>query len=232
MTTALPEWAPALKSEIEANPNAGFRWLEPEVGPKISELLLQGFDQFPYGDELQEEGRERIRRSQVLAVGPTRSVRLTQNEQSLVLLADPEQPARVFATLGTHLPPMLWPSAEPSVAGLLRDLEPYLSRPFQGRAELTRSVRILRGSLDDLGVESVEKFAELIAKVEPWLDGTATWGSANDDDPWPEDPTSCSMLQLRVVAERAREQHPARNRSVAMRSLWSRSMLVDRKSVV
>ena len=222
---ALPPWADALRAELEAHPDEGFRWLDPGVVATARELLLKGWGEYPMGDDLQEAGRARIARSVPVASGPTRNARLTQNEQPMVLLFDPEAPDHVFAALGVGLPPPLWPRAEPTRAGLLRDLAPYLGRPFESCHVLPSTFRAVLGALEDLGFETLERFAEVLAHVEPWLDGTASWGSARASDPWPDDMASASMFQLRAIRESATEQaHGARKR-ISVRTLWSRSVL-------
>lgn len=225
MSSPLPTWAEALQSTFDEAPELGFQWLKPETVPKATEFLLEGLERAPYGDEFQEEGRARIRRSVPLALGPTRTKRLTQIELPSLLLFDPEQPERLWMSLGTQFPPQLWPSAEPSAEGIARDFAVYLARGWDDRATLPCSTRIQRSTLETLGMESVAAFADLMARIEPWLDGQATWANACDDDPWPDNPAEHSMISLRVVSERAKKSRSDRAASVSMRTLWSRSIV-------
>ncbi len=225
MSPSLPPWAAPLEAETKKNPDAGFRWLAPEALPEVTNVLLGAADESPFGGEAREEGRARIRRSVPLATGPSRPVRLTQHEVPSVLLFDPGSPDLVWATLGAGFPPQLWPSAEPTLAGIQRDLGVYLGESFKSRAELRRSLRVRKGTLEGLGFETLDDFAQLVGRIESWLDSKATWGSASDDDPWPDDPRTTPMIVLRTIAQRASEQHPARARSITMRTLWSRSLL-------
>lgn len=218
-----PAWAEALETAFTKNPGAGFEWLPKERADLVPDMLVQGLDLAPYGDEFQEEGRARIRRSVALALGPVRRRRLTDEDRPMVLLFDPEVPDRLFATLGTQFPPQLWPSAEPTLEGVLRDLGPYLSGAWPTRASFARTLRVQRSTLTALGVDSIHAFASIMARFEPWLDARATWANASDDDPWPDDPSKHSMIGLRVVSERAQETRRDRRESVTMRTLWSRS---------
>lgn len=219
-----PAFAEAMRSEL-VEAGAPFEWIEPDVRGRITELLVEGWNQFPFDDAYQADGVARIERCTPLWLGPTRTVRLTQNERSMVILADPEHPAMLFAALGPNLPPELWPSAEASSAGLIRDLEGYVARPFRSGHELTKRLRVYRGSLEDIGLESLDHLANVIAHGEQWTDGAATWKNGCLTDPWPDDPSGESMLTLRVIHDDASAQYDGRRPSISMRTLWSRSIL-------
>lgn len=214
----------AIHRELSAA-GAPFEWIEPDRRGRITEALLEGWNQFPFDDELQQAGGARIERCTPLWLGPTRTVRLTQNQRSVVILEDPEHPGLLFAALGPNLPPEFWPAAEASCAGLQRDLEPYIARPFRSTHEFARRLRVYRGSFEDIGLESLQHLANVIAYGEQWTDGAATWRSGCLNDPWPDDPSSESMLNLRVISDQAAEEHGSRMASISLRTLWSRSVL-------
>ncbi len=223
--TVLPPWAAALEAEIAAAPDSGFRWLEPHLRDQVRDLTLRALDELPYDDALQERHRARVERCVPLAGGPSRTVRLTGQEHASIVLLDPDLPDRVVVGLGAYFPPVFWPSAAPTLAGIRSELSPYLSSPFKPRAELTRTIRIVRETLQELGFEDISHFARIVGHGERWLDHAATWSNGEDDDPWPDDPASLSMIDLRLLKERASETARARRPSISMRTLWSRSIL-------
>ncbi|MCB9608286.1 MAG: hypothetical protein H6716_16985 [Polyangiaceae bacterium] len=214
----------AIHQELSAA-GAPFEWIEAEKRELVTNLLLDGWNQFPFDEEFQRAGVARIERCTPLWLGPTRTVRLTQNQRSMVILEDPEHPGLLFAALGPNLPPEFWPAAEASSVGLQRDLEAYVARPFRSTHEYTRRLRVYRGSFEDIGLESLQHLANVIAHGEQWTDGAATWRSGCLTDPWPAEPSSESMLQLRVISDQAAEEHGSRMPSISLRSLWSRSVL-------
>ena len=223
--TALPPWAAALEADIAASPDAGFRWLEPNLRDAVRDLTLRALDEMPYDDALQESHRARVERSIVLAGGPSRTVRLAGQEHASIVMFDPELPDRVVVGLGAYFPPVYWPSASPSVAGIQTELSAYFSRPFKHPAELSRTVRIVRETLAELGFDDIHHFARVIGHGERWLDHAASWQNAQDHDPWPDDPSSLSMIDMRLIKERAAESDRNRRPSISMRTLWSRSIL-------
>jgi hypothetical protein len=221
---SLPPFADRFRAEIEREPTQ-FRWVDPDERSGLTKALSEGFDEFQFEDGFQGEGLARIARSVPLFHGPSRKVRLTTEERTSTLLFDPESPEKLWLALGPNLPPQMWIEAEPTLDGLKRDLGAYLDRPHTSAHRLTRSLRISRGALEDLGLESIDHFANVIAHREKWTDGVAVWKSGCSDDPWPEDTTHESMIHLRVTSDRAMEQHAQRRPSISMRTLWSRSVL-------
>lgn len=220
----LPSYAEKLRADLERE-DTRFRWIDPEARAGVTHALAEGFDEFQFESDFQERGQARIARSVPLFHGPSRTVRLTSEARVSTLLFDPEAPDKVWLALGPNLPPQMWVEAEPTVEGLRRDLGAYLDRPFTSSHRLTRSLRISRGALEDLGLENIDHFANVIAHGEKWMDGAATWKSGCTDDPWPDDTSHASMIQLRVMSDRANEHHAQRRPSISMRTLWSRSVL-------
>jgi hypothetical protein len=221
---SVPSFVEPLRAELESS-DLPFRPIDPDIRSGVTELLLGGFRMFSFDEAFQAEGEARITRSIPLFAGPIRQPRLTSDDRAMILLADPEHDGALFAALGPNLPPQLWPHAEPTAPGIARDLGAYFTRPFVSAHRLARSLRIFRGNLEELGLESIDKLAQVIGHGEQWMDGAATWRSDCLDDPWPDDPSRESMLTLRVIANKAQEENPARRSSISMRTLWSRSVL-------
>jgi len=220
----LPAFFDQLRADVErADPR--FQWIDPADRQAITEALAGAFDENPFSEDFQTQGAARIRRSIPLFRGPARPVRLTQLTRPSTLLFDPEMPGKLLLALGANLPPQLWPEADASAEGLRRDLAPYLDRPFRSAHRMDRCVRVVCGTLDDLGLDSIDTLARIIANSEGWTDGAATWSNASIEDPWPDDPASASMITLHLARERAAEEFSNRRRAISMRTLWSRSQL-------
>ncbi|MFO0660303.1 MAG: hypothetical protein U0165_10810 [Polyangiaceae bacterium] len=219
----LPAVVDTLRAQLEASEE--YRWIDPQDRASISQSMLAAFDEVSFEASFQEQGRERIRRSIPLFAGPTRNVRLTTIEQASLVLFDPQESDRVQLALGLSFPPQLWPSASISTESMSERFDPYLNRPFRSAHRYKHALRVVRGSLEELGLESIEQLARVIAYGEKWTDGAATWKSGNLDDPWSTDPSHESMITLRVQGDRAAEEHGLRWPSISMRTLWSRSIL-------
>ena len=220
---AAPPWSEALQRELAGE--SDFEWLDEERAEQVTQLSLEVWARFPLADPAQSEGAARLARSLPLAFGPTRQIRLSENSQTAVLLFDPSFPTRVFLSLGTNFPPGFWPSAPPTLAGIKEAFAPYFARPFMHAAKLSRSLRLGRGSLEELELESIERLAELIAASETWMDGEARWFNGLATDPWPEDPMTSPMMELRLCHEDSKRTYPDIAPSVSMRTLWSRSVI-------
>lgn len=219
-------WQDDLREALSSTPRLGMTWLAEDKRALVSFGLEQAFEAFPFGEAIQSAGLARIRRVVPLAVGPSRSPRLAEQPQRIVLAFDPEIPDEVVAVFGGNLPPFLWPSAEPTIEGLERALAPYLDPPFRSAHTYSRVLRVGRGSLEALGFASIAELCDVMVGIEWWYDGRARWSSGELDDPWPADPRAASVLELRRIEERAARERPGARPSIALRTLWSRSVLV------
>ena len=222
MRTA-PPWSQSLQRELSED--GSFIWLDDNNADKVRRVLLDTWAQFPMGEPLQAEGTARLERCQPFALGPEREVRLREQSCPSFLLYDPEVPERVYLSLGPNFPPLFWPSAPPTLAGINEAFAAYLSRPFIYSAKLSRSLRLGRGSLEELGLESIERLAEIIAASESWMDGEARWANGTATDPWPEEPKTTPMMELRLSEEDSRRTRDDIAPMISMRTLWSRSIL-------
>lgn len=186
--------------------------------------LAAAWGRFPLRDEVQSVGAARIARSVPVASGPRRTRRLVNDEQAQTLLWDPASPDTLFASLCDGFPPFLWVPVGRSGADFAAAMAPYLA-PYTRVSALPRELRLFRGLKADVGLEDLDTFGQVLRGCEPWLDG-ASWGSANEDDPWTSDGQGLSnFLRLRVLMERAAEQSPGRLPSLSMRTVWSGSLL-------
>jgi hypothetical protein len=218
--TDLPDRVLALRRALPER----FRWLESEEREPITAALHEGWGRVPLSDEPQAEGHERIARMVPLFAGPTRTTRLTGEAHPSTLVYDPET-EQLRLALGTDLSPMLWPPAQATPDGIRRDLAAYLDRPHASAHRLSRRLRVYHGSLDELGLESIDQLAQIVDHISGWMDSAATWRNGSDDDPWPDETAHASMLTLRHAQDDAQHEVSSRWPSISMRTLWSRSVL-------
>jgi hypothetical protein len=228
----LAKWTETLRQACEAKNGDTplFTWIEPERRQALRQTMLENWEEFPFDDPAQKEGRARLKRSEPLFLGPTRKDRMEPRQSTMMLWFDPKHPERIFASLGKNLPPQLWPSAEPTAAGLARDFAPYTASTFVSPQRFPRSLRVYRYSLKQLGMASIEEFVKIVGQQEGWLDTSALWGSNSLDDPWPDNPANESKAHLQAIGQSSQEQHPQRRRSLSMRTLWSRSVFTVESS--
>lgn len=221
-----PPWFDALQSELAAQEALPFSVIAEENRARFTALTEEAWARFPYGDSFQEAGAERLKRATPLFYGFERTPRLSDRTQAAVLYADPELEGRVFLGLGVGFPPPLWPSCEPNVEAIRSAFGGYLRESSVPAQRFPRIVRVAKGSFEALGIEGLDHLLSIIQGTEWWIDSQAVWRNAMLDDPWPDDLSGSSMLSLRVIAERSAETRDDRRPSVAMRTVWSRSVLV------
>lgn len=221
-----PPWFDSLQAELAASDDLQFSAIAPENRAPFTALTEEAWARFPYGDSFQQAGADRLRRATPLFYGFERTPRLSDRTQAAVLYADPEVEGRVLLGLGVGFPPSLWPSSEPNLAAMRRAFGGYLRANAVSAQRFSRIVRVAKGSFEDLGVEGLDQLLSFLQGTEWWLDSQAVWRNATLDDPWPQDLSSASMLDLRVIAERSAETRDDRQPSVAMRTVWSQSVLV------
>lgn len=220
----LPSWVEALQKNPELMPRGqSLRWLSAQEGEAYRRALLARWDEASFGEEFGASCRARLVRSLPVAIGPSRRARLAGREETLLLLFDPQHPEDLFASFGDRLPALLWVPLGKRAETLQSRLAPYLLRATTAAHALPRVVRIFKGTAKELGVDTLEDLTAILTAFETWLD-PAFWGSAFDEDPWPEDTSSLSMLRLRVLLDETRRQSPGRFPSYSFRTLWSKSI--------
>ena len=222
LSVDVPAWVASLRGE--ANLGLPLRWLDPGEARERRDALIEAWAQIPFDENFQALCRDRIARSVPVAAGLTRKARAGDREEELTLLFDPERPEGLVAALGERIPPIFWVPLGQTAASLREDLAPYLTDEPRSAHHFTRSLRIFKGTGEQLGLSGLEELVQAVAGFETWID-PSFWGSAEDDDPWPADPTSLSMIDLRVLLDDSRRQHPGRFEAFSFRTLWSRSIL-------
>ncbi|UQA57300.1 hypothetical protein [Polyangium aurulentum] len=221
----VPDWVSTLRDGAEPGHKAlPLQWLDGKASRARGGEMLETWDEIPFGEDFKAICRRRIARSVPVASGPPRRARLAERQEPLTLLFDPEAPEGLVAALGDKMPSLLWVPLGRTPASLREALGPYLASALGSVHGFSRVERIFKGTSDELGLDSIDHLAQAIAVFEGWID-TPFWGNAKDDDPWPLDPSSLSMIHLRVLLDESRRQTPSRFLAYGFRTLWSRSVL-------
>lgn len=223
--SALPKWAQAFREERD-NP-AGLpplRFLDEEASQAQSVAMLDAWQGVPFDEGFHASCRARIARSTPIATLPPRKVRLADASEEATLLFDPERDDSLFVSLGHTMPSILWVPLGQTRESAADALSAYLVDDPRSVHVLRRAERVFKGTADQLGLRTLDDLGRAIARFEPWIDAPF-WSSALDDDPWPMDTASLSMIELRGLLDGCREQAPNRFESRSFRTLWSRSVL-------
>lgn len=218
----LPGWVAALRGEGLSD--IPLRWLEQDEAQARRDALLEAWGHVPFDDEFKARCADRVARCAPVAAGPTRRARVGDRAEELTLLFDPEHPEDLVAALGERIPSALWVPLGRTAASLRDGLAPYLTGELRSAHRFTRVQRVFKGTAEQLGLTGLDQLAQAIAGFETWID-PASWGSAQDDDPWPADTSSLSMIEFRILLDDCRKQDPGRFASYSFRTLWSRSVL-------
>ena len=222
MFSRVPDWVTSLREQSGELPP--LQWLDAAASDTSRGTILEAWDAVPFDDEFKEACRKRVARSIPVASGAPRKVRLTEAAEVPTLLFDPERPDGLFAALGRTLPSVLWVPLGQTTESIGDALAPYLAAEARSVHVLSRVERIFKGTAGQLGLRSVDDFGRAIAALDPWID-VPFWSNAEDDDPWPVDTSSLSMMKLRALLDDCRQQIPIRYEARSWRSLWSRSVL-------
>jgi len=221
----VPDWVSTWKDGAETGGKAlPLQWLDGKASKARGAEMLETWDEIPFGEDFKASCRRRVARSVPVASGPLRKARLAERQEPLTLLFDPEAPEGLVAALGDKMPSLLWVPLGKTPASLREALAPYLASELPSVHGFSRVERIFKGTSDELGLDSIDHLVQAIAIFEGWID-TPFWGNAKDDDPWPLDPSSLSMIHLRVLLDESRRQTSSRFLAYGFRTLWSRSVL-------
>lgn len=234
----LAPWMSALRRDREVVA-LGVEWLGQARAEYLGRTLQAGYERGPLGTMHTEatlaRSRELLQTRRVVAHGPGSRTREGVRERSL-LLVDTQRPQDgLWLALSESYPPFLWIRVAPRVTELRRALGEYFPQPSRSRLDLTRQARGFLGYRAQLLVPSPytggmepATIAELDRHfaLNPFVESTS-WGSAFEDDPWPDQIPEQPGLTHKV-AEHQRlvsEQAPGHVWSLSRRTRHSRSYL-------
>lgn len=220
MDTKRPGWIATLRDDAELSEALGLTWLEPEQQQVVREQWLQLWDQVPFDDDFHARCRDRVERSEALAVGPCRHRRLGGSECALVLLHDPGRPSAPWVSLSNAMPSMLWIRGATTGPELRQRLAPYLEPQRGSLRELPETLRVFK----PIQVEDPTVVTRTVEAFDLWMDD-ASWANGHDDDPWADLAPELGMLRLHAAREHAQREHHGRFPATSFRSLWSRSAM-------
>lgn len=227
-------------------------WWDELTGARLGVVWLDPADWEPAWQHVEESGAmsrehrdvddELLRKGKLLVgTGPEAVRRWTGQRLAAAWYLDPDEPGVLWCALGGFYPAWLWVPVEPTAAGVREALgEPFPARPA-ARVELTGFARGFLGERhlvtvpdvapDDPPWEAVDfvpvdgAALDRYTKVVKFLD-PQPWGSARDEDPYPEDfPGGDHLMDFVPVRDGHRMQRLGRVPSMTWRTLHSRSHL-------
>ncbi|MEM7153956.1 MAG: tetratricopeptide repeat protein [Myxococcota bacterium] len=234
----LSTWMPALRRSPELA-RLGVRWLGEADAKQISEALDAEYQQGPLGTMHTEptlaRSRELLKTRRAVARGPSSKTREGTDEPSLVFI-DVERPHEgLWLALSESYPPFLWIQVDPRPSALELVLAEYFPRPRRTRADLPAMARGFLGYREQFVVPSPYtgglEPATVIGidrhfTINPFVE-SASWGSAYDGDPWPDEiPEQPELTHKLAIRQReVAQQAPGHIWSLTRRTRHSRSYL-------
>ena len=232
---ALPSWVRALQ---HSSAGSQLRWLGGDESEALAAEIARAHHRAPPGVMYSEitlaRARDLLRNKRPVAYGPA-STTLDRRAERAIVWIDAQRPDTLWLALSRHYPPFLWLRAGTSMSALQAALEEFFPRPSLQRVDLTRTARgflgyRLRFGIPDPGTGRIEpanaRELDRHFMVSPFVD-SAYWGSAYDEDPWPDEipPQPGELLKMSARQRRVAEQAPGRVWSISRRTRHSRSIL-------
>jgi hypothetical protein len=187
-----------------------------------------------WNDKLWAECRKRS--SGLLRVASLSSVRSRSGvELTGALYMDASNPEQLLFAAQDEIPPPLWLPVATTPAAVRAILEETYPARRKSRLELTQSYRAFAGYVSRTGVPSPYS-GELEAATphamdrhwtfSPFVD-PFTWGSASDEEPWPDriPPQPAYMMKINARSRSVRAQKDGGISQFTVRTLWSRSWI-------
>lgn len=234
----LATWMPALRRS-PALEHLGIRWLGQAHSDRIGAALQQAYQEGPLGTihtaATLAHSRSLLARRRAVAQGPCSRTREGVDEPSMLFIDRSRPHEGLWLALSESMPPFLWIRVEPRPASIELQLAEYFPRPRRTRVDLPAVARGFlgyrgrflvpspyTGGFEPATILELDRHFTLNPFVE-----SAAWGSAYDDDPWPDeipkqpDLTHKISLRQREVAEQA----PGHVWTLTRRTRHSRSYL-------
>lgn len=234
----LAPWMAALRRDPELEPLA-IEWLDKAESEKVLRDLLSEHERGPLGTMHTEatlrRSRELLLTRQAVARAPGSRTR-ERVEEPCLLFVDALRPQDgVWLALSASYPPFLWLRVEPRARGVKRALGESFERPRLRRVDMSHRVRGFlgyrsrffvpspyTGGLEPATILELDRHLSINPFVE-----SAAWGSAYEDDPWPDELPAQPGLTLKLAERQAQVAQQARGHvwSLTRRTRHSRSYL-------
>lgn len=234
----LAPWMAALRRDPELEP-LELDWLDESESEKLLRDLLAEHERGPLGTMHTEatlrRSRELLATRRAVARGPGSRTR-ERVEEPCLLFVDALRPQDgLWLALSASYPPFLWLRVEPRARGLRRALAESFPPPRPRRVDMPHRVRGFLGYRSRFFVPSPytgglepATILELDRhfSINPFVEAAA-WGSAYDDDPWPDEIPAQPGLTLKLAERQAQVAQQARGHvwSLTRRTRHSRSYL-------
>lgn len=231
-------WMSALRHDPEVVA-MGLTWLGEAESERLLRSLLAEHERGPLGTMHTEatlrRSRELLATRRAVARGPSCRTRERVEEPTLLFVDALRPQDGLWLAFSPAVPPFLWVRVDPRVGGLHIALGELSSRPRPSRIDMPGRARGLLGYRGRFFVPSPYtgglEPASLLEldrhlSTNPFLE-SASWGSAYDDDPWPDEIPAQPGLTLKLAERQAQVSQQARGHvwSMTRRTRWSRSYL-------
>lgn len=202
-------------------------WLTSGESEEIAARLAAKYSGTPPFVPLNQQARElsgamltRLRPVGHVTLGPTRPSLI---EQKALLFIERSDPQHLLVALHEEVPPLLWFPAGQTLASLEAALSVYTVEEAAPEASDFR--RRARGFIGTEGILEMDR-EELVShlSMNP-LGESLFWGSAHDEDPWPERIESDDLSQFADGAELYMAQRDGAVWSLSFRAIASRSVI-------
>jgi hypothetical protein len=205
---------------------------------ELAAALGESYEHGPTGtmhtDVTRRHAQQLLAERRAVARGPARPSRDGETEPVLMFV-DREQPDRIYLALSAAYPPFLWIDVGTTEGSLQRALSEFFPCPRTTRMTMRNVARgfmgyRLRFSVPSHYTQGVEpaNAAEIGRHfaVNPYVEA-GSWGSAHDDDPWPDviPDQPGYALKMSTRQRRVSAQAPGAVWSVSWRTRHSRAYI-------
>ncbi len=193
----LAPWLPALRDDPKLAP-LGLTWLPEERSNELWRKLRTDYERGPLGTmhtpATLARSRDLLTHRRAVAQGPATCTREGVVEHSFLFVDRLRPQDGLWFALSGSYPPFLWIRVEPDAEALVAAAREYFPCPRRSSVDMSRQARGFLGYRGAFVVPSpytggVEP-ATLAGldrhfAINPFVE-SASWGSAHDDDPWPD----------------------------------------------
>ena len=227
MSRVEPENIPSWLSKV-ASHHEGWQWIQEEEASEIAQAMTsryagRGPAFVPLQPEIVKLCRMLVERLRPVATIPAGPRRPDVVDHRATIFLEINSPRHMIVCVHHELPPLLWFPAGDSAAQLAEKMAPYMlttTAPetvhFSARRRgFIGTPGILEMSRDDLFAHwSTSPLAESLF-----------WGSAFENDPWPEHISQKELASLSEKAAMFLSQHPDGPWGVSFRAIASRAIV-------
>lgn len=207
-------WVESIRDATGPNSQLQAQWLSEDSADFVRRAWRDVIELAGYVDAFVDDNVRIIDRCIPIALLGSKKRTLSSDLAEMVLVADPERPDKAYVSLATGVPALLWCECEPTLDGLLDQLQPYRSerKLVEQMSKTAKTVKVLQVERDVI--------ENHIVRSEFWLDD-AFWCSSFVNNPWENPDLEDNVLMRSVMLEERMKEHNGRMPSTSFQALWS-----------